>query len=140
MQEQDKNGPVIADSDLRHALSVLEVACRLAPDDPQRLLLERATIQLVKSAKKKRRLARKRARRVEDVARLERTGLRRGVGVASEQQVTEAQPAERLHRQRDCYVCNAPYRQLHAFYETPSTRSFPACRPPCNGSIWDMPA
>lgn len=117
MQEQQKNGSVIADSDLRHALSVLEVACTLAPDDPPRVLLERASVQLVKSAKKKRRAARKRARRAEDVARLERTGLRRGVGLASSEQVVEQQPAERLHRQRHCYVCKAPYRQLHTFYD-----------------------
>jgi hypothetical protein len=110
-----KNGSVISDADLRHALSVLEVACVLAPDDPQRVALERATVQLVKSAKKKRRLARKRARRAEDVARLEGTGLRRGV---ADEEIVDEQPAERLHHTRHCYICNAPYRQLHTFYDT----------------------
>jgi NAD(P)-dependent dehydrogenase (short-subunit alcohol dehydrogenase family) len=73
--------------------------------------VERAAAHLNKTAKKKRRLARKQRSRALD----------RDASLASERAATYfAKPASAsarsLRRARSCYVCKQPFRQLHAFY------------------------
>jgi len=104
---------VIDDDAIRAALRVLEAARNLPPDDPRYLRLERAVAHLVKTGKKKRRLARKKHKRAEDKALLRTTGLaEKRFGTAPEP------PQGELHHQRLCYVCRAYYRTPHDYFHT----------------------
>lgn len=81
------------------------------PADPTYVAVERAVAHLTKTAKKKRRLARKqRSRRADREASL-------GSAVAATYFGAEATDGARaLRRARPCYVCKQPFRQLHAVY------------------------
>lgn len=84
----------------------------LDPDDPRYVAVERAAAHLHKTAKKKRRLARKHESRQRD-----REAVRASERVAAYLGMEPAQAsARRLRRQRPCYICKQPFRQLHAFY------------------------
>lgn len=140
-------GPRFNDHELATCLAVLEALHDLPPDDPTYLRVERAVAHLSKSAKKKRRRARKNASQRRDRAVLEsaervvmhRTG-RLGTGSADSSGALQApegsgspgavgSPGPRdpsgtpgsagtLRRSRRCYVCKARYHQVHAFYHT----------------------
>jgi NAD(P)-dependent dehydrogenase (short-subunit alcohol dehydrogenase family) len=88
------------DAQLAALLSLLDQARELDPADPRYLQLEQAVAHLVKTGKKRRRLARSRATRAADA------------------ELLRGQPAEgqSLARQRSCYVCKQPYRELHGWY------------------------
>lgn len=103
--------------ELARCLEVLEAARELAPDDPDYLRLEQAVAHLVKTGKKKRRLARKRASRAEDLRKLGSTGLARARRIASAQ-APDGTVDTRLNRQRACYVCKQPYREVHPYFHT----------------------
>ena len=127
------------DDELATCLAVLEALHDLAPDDPIYLQVERAVAHLGKSAKKKRRLARKRDSRRRDRVLLEsaeRVVMHRsghlgsgaselaaghlpapGPDEASESPGASDSPRT-LHRRRRCYVCKARYRQVHGFYHS----------------------
>lgn len=103
---------MIDDDALNRCVAVLDAARELDPDDPRYLRLEQAAAHLRKTAKKRRRRARKQSKAADDRARLRATGL-------AEQRFgpAEAPPAQdELHRQRRCYVCKRPYRKPHDFY------------------------
>lgn len=101
-------GPSAAE--LASCLEVLEALRALPPEDPRYVEVERAAAHLTKSAKKKRRLARKRAARAADRALL------------LEPPAPPA-PAARLHNQRRCFACQSGYRVVDA--DTPQL--CPAC-------------
>jgi NAD(P)-dependent dehydrogenase (short-subunit alcohol dehydrogenase family) len=95
------------ESDLPHpeaiaaALAVIEALRGVDPDHPAYVAVERAAAHLRKSAKKRRRLARKRASRAADRALL----------------AAPATSARTLRRARRCYTCKQPFRELHALYQ-----------------------
>ena len=93
----------IDDDELLACLAVLERSRALAPDDPRFLQLEQAAAHLRKHAKKRRKVARRREK-----ARHDRE-LR--VAVAENRQAGGT-----FARERRCYVCKQPYRQVHDFY------------------------
>lgn len=101
----------MTDDEIDHCLSLLEAARALPPDDPRYLRLERGVAHLTKSAKKKRRRARKASKQLEDRAVLRATGL-------AEARFGEAAPPvqQELHHQRACYVCGAAYRRPHPYF------------------------
>ena len=98
----------MTDDDVQHCLDLLEASRDLDPDDPRFLALENAAAHLRKQAKKKRRAQRRRETRQRDLARQDGTELARSRGKHGR--------VEPLERQRTCYVCKQPYRQLHGFY------------------------
>jgi NAD(P)-dependent dehydrogenase (short-subunit alcohol dehydrogenase family) len=85
------------------------------PDDPARVAVERAAAHLTKSAKQKRRLARKQEGR-----RADREAL--AISARAAAYFTPALPGvvdqsvRELRNQKHCYVCKQPFRRLHAFY------------------------
>lgn len=101
-------------SDVAHCLATLEALRDTAPDDPARVAVERAAAHLTKTAKQKRRLARKQENR-----RVDREASASSARAAA--YFTPALPApgssvRELRNQRHCYVCKLPFRRLHAFY------------------------
>jgi len=87
-------------------------------------VVERAAAHLTKSAKQKRRLARKQDNRRHDRAAAARS-LRAAAylappdPVAVPPSIDGLQPppvARELRNQRRCYICKQPFRRLHAFY------------------------
>lgn len=100
------------EDEIQRCLATLEASRALSPDDARFLALEQAAAHLRKHAKRKRRLARKRASAARDRARREATGLAAARGIDAGLDVHG--PA--LDRERCCYVCKRRYRQVHAFY------------------------
>ncbi len=100
---------------IAHCLATLEALRDAAPDDPARVAVERAAAHLTKSAKQKRRLARKQENR-----RVDREAVASSTRAAA--YFTPALPGgveqavRELRNQRHCYVCKQPFRRLHAFY------------------------
>jgi NAD(P)-dependent dehydrogenase (short-subunit alcohol dehydrogenase family) len=89
------------DTQLDALLALLDQARELDPADPRYLRLEQAVAHLVKTGKKRRKQARSQATRAADAELL-------------------SQPAppdgQSLLRQRSCYVCKQPYRELYGGY------------------------
>ncbi|MFT5685262.1 MAG: hypothetical protein ACI8RZ_006211, partial [Myxococcota bacterium] len=108
----------ISDDDITTALAILDSARALDPHDPRYIRLERGVAGLVKSAKKRRRLKRAQATAAHDRAQLLTTEL------ATERFGSAATAtAAPLLRQRRCYACKQPYRQVHSRYH----QLCPAC-------------
>ncbi len=102
-------------SDIAHCLATLEALRDHAPDDPARVAVERAAAHLTKSAKQKRRLARKQENRRLD--RQASAGSQRAAAYFSPAlPVSTTETVRELKNQRHCYVCKLPFRRLHAFY------------------------
>ncbi len=102
---------------LQGCLQVLDALRGLDPLDPDYLAVERAAAHLIKGAKKKRRLARRRAAVQRDRALVEQAVTAREDRAEPEASGAEAgRTLGGLHNQRRCYVCKAPYRSIHAFY------------------------
>jgi len=76
-----------------------------------RLAVERAAAHLTKSAKQKRRLARKQENR-----RLDREDASGSARAAAYFQRPPSSAQRVLRNERHCYVCKQPFRRLHAFY------------------------
>ena len=95
----------LTDDDIATCLDLLERSRALDPNNPRFLRLERAAAHLRKHAKKKRRLARKQATAVHDRAARQTAELMGG-----------ADGPAATRRARRCYVCKAPYRQIHAVF------------------------
>jgi NAD(P)-dependent dehydrogenase (short-subunit alcohol dehydrogenase family) len=90
---------------------VIEALRQLDPDHPAYVAVEQAAAHLNKTAKKKRRLARKHERR-----RLDREAAL-GSERAAAYFETAPDPSRReLRRALRCYICKQPFRRLHAFY------------------------
>ena len=102
-------------SDIAHCLATLDALRDCAPDDPARVAVERAAAHLTKSAKQKRRLARKQENR-----RLDReasaVSQRAAAYFAPALPAATTEMVRELRNQRHCYVCKLPFRRLHAFY------------------------
>lgn len=93
------------------AIAVIEALRGLDPEHPAYVAVERAAAGLNKTAKKKRRLARKQQSRQHDQE------ASRGSAVAATYFGAAPQASGRaLRRARPCYVCKRPFRQLHAVY------------------------
>lgn len=95
----------IREDELRECLRILERSRELDPDDPAFLALEQAAAHLRKHAKKRRKAERRRATAEHDRRARASTKLTGGT----------PHGASTL-RERPCYVCKQPYRQLHDFY------------------------
>ena len=102
-------------ADLAHCLATLEALRETAPDDPARVAVERAAAHLTKTAKQKRRLARKQENRRVDRA-ASASSLRAAAYFTPALPAPEAASVRELRNQRHCYVCKLPFRRLHAFY------------------------
>jgi NAD(P)-dependent dehydrogenase (short-subunit alcohol dehydrogenase family) len=92
-------------------IATIEALRARAPDDPDRVAVERAAAYLNKDAKLKRRLARKQQSR-----RLDREAVTGSARAAAYFGTTPAGGTRELRNQRHCYVCKQPFRRLHAFY------------------------
>ena len=114
-------------SDIARCLATLEALRDRAPDDPDRVAVERAAAHLTKSAKQKRRLARKQDNRRAD--REASAGSLRAAAYFTPASLPEVRSGRsgrsiesvrstvrELRNQRHCYVCKLPFRRLHAFY------------------------
>ncbi|EDM76195.1 probable short chain dehydrogenase [Plesiocystis pacifica SIR-1] len=101
----------LTDDELATCLELLERSRELEPNDPRFLALENAAAHLRKHAKKRRKAARRRATAAHDRALREQTG-QAGAGEAP-----APAPAQTL-RERACYVCKQPYRELHGYYRS----------------------
>jgi NAD(P)-dependent dehydrogenase (short-subunit alcohol dehydrogenase family) len=95
------------------AVAVLDALREVDPGDPRVVAVERAAAHLHKAAKQNRRRARKQERGRVDRALA--TGSARAAAYFGAQ-VAPPERARVLRRQRTCYVCKQPFRQLHAFY------------------------
>jgi NAD(P)-dependent dehydrogenase (short-subunit alcohol dehydrogenase family) len=93
------------------AIAVIDAVRTLDPDDPLYVAIERAASHLNKTAKKKRKLARKHESRARD--REATLGSERAASYFAAEPSAEPRA---LRRARSCYVCKQPFRQLHAFY------------------------
>jgi NAD(P)-dependent dehydrogenase (short-subunit alcohol dehydrogenase family) len=132
----------IEESQLRICLAVLEAAGELAADDPRLAMLERASAGLRKRAQRTRKRARSAAAQAEDRSKLERCARVRADSASedlepsSSNQANQANPSDQsnqagersLHRERQCYVCKQPYRELHPHYH--------ALCPSCAAENW----
>jgi NAD(P)-dependent dehydrogenase (short-subunit alcohol dehydrogenase family) len=106
----------IEDSQLRICLAVLEAAGELPADDPRLALLERASAGLRKRAQRARKRARAAAVQAEDRSKLERCARVRPH--STEHPESQQADDRNLHRERQCYVCKQPYRELHPHYHS----------------------
>ncbi len=104
----------ISEQDLADCLRVLEASRDLDPGDPSFLALERAAAHLRKHAKRKRKAARRRSSAAHDRALRARATLG-SEGSASGDSSAGPGGASTL-RDRSCYACKQPYRQIHDFY------------------------
>jgi NAD(P)-dependent dehydrogenase (short-subunit alcohol dehydrogenase family) len=95
----------IREDELRECLRILERSRELEPDDPAFLALENAAAHLRKHAKKRRKADRRRATAKHD----------RDARASAELKGGTPRGATTL-RERACYVCKQPYRQVHDFY------------------------
>ncbi|WP_163569678.1 SDR family oxidoreductase [Fodinicola feengrottensis] len=110
---------MIDDSDLELTLDVLARVRELPVDDPARVRVQRAVDGLLKDAQRTRRAERRRASATAGRSVVASTGL--GATDRIEDLAGHAEPAHpkrprALDRDRRCYVCKSPYRQVHAFY------------------------
>jgi NAD(P)-dependent dehydrogenase (short-subunit alcohol dehydrogenase family) len=119
----------IEDSALQICLAVLEAAGELPADDPRLRTLERASAGLRKRAQQTRKRARAAAVRVEDRRTLERcASVRARACEPDPDPSTHTDDDRSLHRERQCYVCKQPYRELHPHYD--------ALCPSCAAQNW----
>lgn len=104
--------------DLQRCMELLQKVAELDPDSPAYLKLERAAAFLRKTAKKKRRLQRKKVSASKDHHLLQQTTLSesRFGTVTVSQEVETPDKATSLIRQRYCYSCKKPYRNVHHYY------------------------
>jgi NAD(P)-dependent dehydrogenase (short-subunit alcohol dehydrogenase family) len=100
---------MIDDEALERCLRVLEQACDLEVDDPTRLRLEYAVASLVKSGKKKRKVARAKRKHALALDALREADASRWPPEASAV-LPDPIPA------RSCYICKQRYTRQHAFY------------------------
>ncbi|MCA9566615.1 MAG: SDR family NAD(P)-dependent oxidoreductase [Myxococcales bacterium] len=107
--DDGEHGPT--DAQITSAIAVLEASRALPPDDPRFLALEAAAAHLRKATKRKRRLERARATAAHDRAVRASTELARERGMDG-----AASGGTRTLRERDCYVCKRPYRDIDARY------------------------
>ena len=109
----------ITDAELATCLELLERSRALDPADPRFLALERAAAHLRKHAKKRRKAARRRDTAAHDRAARARSELVRASSGGAEITAAEmaaTEPPGETRRERPCYVCKRPYRQVHGFY------------------------
>lgn len=116
------------DSELAALLAGLAAAERLPLENPARQAVERAAAALNASAKKRRRLERRREKSARAKELITRTG-RWSSSSALPGTVLEvhSEPGA-MDNDRTCYVCKAPYRQMDRHYH--------ALCPPCATENW----
>lgn len=95
---------------LQDCLGTLMEVRSLPADDPDYLAIEQAAAYLRKSAKRKRRRARKAQARQHDGA------IVRTAAIISGGEVVHSQ--ESLQNQRSCYACKQPYYKVHHYYHS----------------------
>lgn len=122
-----QSGDALSEAQLADCLKTLAQIRDLPADDARFLAVERAAAHLFKTAKKKRRLARRQQRAEHNRALGETTGrvqaYRDKVTLNAESEPPARGPTEPLRGTRDCYTCSQPYRHLHRFYH----RLCPSC-------------
>lgn len=104
------SNPIRSHLDIAGCLATLDALRELDPEDPRYIAVERAAAHLAKTAKKKRRGARRQER-----ARLDREAALGSARVAAYHARPPGAPATSI-KSRPCYVCKQPFSRLHAFY------------------------
>lgn len=107
---------MIDEAELEAALDVLERVRRLPVDDPARVRVQRAVDGFHKDGKRVRRAQRRRTAAAADRSVLADSVLGATDRVEDVAGRSEEAVGGALSRDRRCYVCKAPYRQVHAFY------------------------
>ena len=115
--ESGRPPPELDPAAIEQCIAVLAALRALAPDDPRFVAVQQAAAHLTKHAKKARRRERRRASVATDRAAIRGTGRAAAYVSAATALPAAASPAPGVLRlQRRCYVCKAPYTQLHAHY------------------------
>lgn len=97
---------------------MLEEVARLSPDDPHYIEVERMVAKLAKTAKQKRRSARRREASAADRKTIDNTiGAREHLGpLGHEPLLSDDALKTALNRSRRCIVCKAAYTEIHPRY------------------------
>ncbi|WP_412540045.1 SDR family oxidoreductase [Longispora sp. K20-0274] len=106
---------MIDEDELAACLSLLDKVRSLPVDHPDRLRTERAVDGFVRDGKRRRRADRRRESAAADAAVLGATALGRS-DRPEDVAVDGAGPPGELRRDRTCYACKSPYRQVDGFY------------------------
>ena len=109
------NDPV-TDEAIRACLETLRAVGRLEPSDPRYVEVERAVSGLAKTAKRKRRHARRVEARAHDRRAVDATELAREQLARAGLPARDEPASVVLRNQRLCAVCKQPYRELDARY------------------------
>ncbi len=106
----------LSKEEIQKCLELLKRASALPPDSADYIKLEQAAAYLRKTAKKKRRLQRKKLSAASDRNLLLHTKLSKIRLSPDSSPAPESSDPSLLVRQRNCYACKQPYRKVHHYF------------------------